>query len=266
MPDHNFHKPTTEEVPLVSVITVVFNGVVYLEQTIQSVINQTYENVEYIIIDGRSTDNTVKIIQKYDEQIDYWISEPDQGIYDAMNKGIKKANGKWLNFMNCGDLFNNENVLVNLKEHLIELEAPAVIGGEVLMFGENKKSKKFQPLDFTLSNLTHKGTAVVCHQAMLVTRNEVPLYDTTYRLKGELNWYFDLVQKEHFTWRYVDFVIAQYRLGGLGDISYIDFKEWVLLTYRRAGLLASIQNIPQYIRYILIRVKKIASLIISSQL
>jgi hypothetical protein len=100
--------------PLISVITIVFNGEEKLEQTIQSVINQKCDNFEYIIIDGGSTDRTLEIINKYDDKINYWISEEDKGIYDAMNKGIAAANGKWLNFMNCGDLFYNSTSLANL--------------------------------------------------------------------------------------------------------------------------------------------------------
>lgn len=90
---------------LISVVTVSYNAVATIEQTLLSVINQTYPNIEYIIIDGGSTDGTVDIIKKYADEIVYWISEPDKGIYDAMNKGIKKANGEWINFINAGDSY-----------------------------------------------------------------------------------------------------------------------------------------------------------------
>ncbi len=93
--------------PLMSIITVVFNGEKFLEQTIQSVINQTYKNIEYIIIDGGSTDGTLDIIKKYKDKIDYWASEKDEGIYDAMNKGIKVAKGKYLAFINADDWYED---------------------------------------------------------------------------------------------------------------------------------------------------------------
>jgi Glycosyl transferase family 2 len=105
------NKIGTIDRPLISIITVVFNGEEKLEQTIQSVIAQDYDNIEYIIIDGRSTDRSTEIIQKYEHRIDYWKSELDAGIYDAMNKGIDLATGQWLNFMNCGDLFYNHQSL-----------------------------------------------------------------------------------------------------------------------------------------------------------
>ena len=82
--------------PLISVVTVSYNAVLTIEQTILSVINQTYPHIEYIIIDGGSTDGTVDIIKKYANRIAYWVSEPDKGIYDAMNKGVVVATGEWI--------------------------------------------------------------------------------------------------------------------------------------------------------------------------
>ncbi|QGZ90198.1 glycosyltransferase family 2 protein [Microcystis aeruginosa] len=98
-------------VPLVTIITVVFNGEKHLEQTIQSVISQTYDNVEYILIDGGSTDGTVDIIRKYEDKIDYWVSEPDAGISDAMNKGISLATGILINHLHAGDKFAADTTL-----------------------------------------------------------------------------------------------------------------------------------------------------------
>jgi glycosyltransferase involved in cell wall biosynthesis len=107
-------KELSYQIPLISVITVVFNGENYLAETIRSVLNQTYENIEYIIIDGGSSDKTVDIIKKHEGQIDYWVSEKDKGIYDAMNKGIDLSNGEWINFMNAGDNYADKNVLFSI--------------------------------------------------------------------------------------------------------------------------------------------------------
>ena len=111
---------------LISIVTVSYNAVLTIEQTILSVINQTYPNVEYIIIDGGSTDGTVDIIKKYEDKIAYWVSEPDKGIYDAMNKGVVVATGEWINFMNAGDIFTDGDVIDKLfsdspQTHLIFL-------------------------------------------------------------------------------------------------------------------------------------------------
>lgn len=100
----------------ISIITVVFNGVSIIENTIKSVINQTYKNLEYIVIDGGSTDGTIDIIKRYEDKITFWISEPDKGIYDAMNKAIDRSVGLWLNFMNAGDYFYSDKVIEDIFE------------------------------------------------------------------------------------------------------------------------------------------------------
>ena len=97
-------KKSNSNRPLISIITVVMNGAQFLENTILSVIEQNYDNIEYIVVDGGSSDKTLKIIKKYEHIIDYWISENDNGIYDAMNKGLNLSRGEWINFMNAGDL------------------------------------------------------------------------------------------------------------------------------------------------------------------
>lgn len=104
-------------VPLVTVVTVVFNGEKFIEDTILSVVNQSYRNVEYIVIDGGSTDNTVKVIDRYKSHIHYWVSEYDSGIYDAMNKGIDAATGEWIIFMNAGDTFSSQSSLADVFSH-----------------------------------------------------------------------------------------------------------------------------------------------------
>ena len=104
-------KTSTPRAPLITVITAVLNGENTLERTIQSVIGQDYKNIEYIIIDGGSTDGTLDIIKKYEHAIDYWISETDEGIYGAMNKGIQASSGEWIYFLGSDDYLVADNVL-----------------------------------------------------------------------------------------------------------------------------------------------------------
>ena len=103
-----YFKKSTYNKPLISVVTVVFNAKKNLKETLQSVLNQTYNNIEYIVIDGGSTDGTVEILMENDSKLDYWISEPDSGIYHAMNKAIDIVAGKWVNFVNSSDTLNGD--------------------------------------------------------------------------------------------------------------------------------------------------------------
>ncbi len=121
--------------PLISIITVCYNEAQYISKTIESVFKQTYVNIEYIIIDGNSSDNTVQIIKNYEKKakaIDFrWISESDKGIYDAMNKGIKISKGEWINFMNCGDIFVDENILTKIFLDNEHLQAEILFGNSI---------------------------------------------------------------------------------------------------------------------------------------
>lgn len=105
---------TNIPLPRITVVTVVYNGEEFIERTILSVIGQTYQNIEYVIIDGDSLDQTTDIIRKYESKIHYWVSEKDFGIYDAMNKGIDVASGEWINFMNAGDVFSSSSTLSDI--------------------------------------------------------------------------------------------------------------------------------------------------------
>ncbi len=156
-----FHKKSEPGKPLISIITVVRNGEKYLEQTIQSVLKQTYENIEYIIVDGASTDGTLDIIRKYNDQVAYWMSEPDRGIYDAMNKGIDLVTGDWINFMNAGDHFYADPTMKNIFMHNN--------GGYDLLYGDCEviydgfsRSKKA-----VLSDCLWKGM-IFSHQSMFI--------------------------------------------------------------------------------------------------
>lgn len=100
--------------PKISVITIVRNDVSHIEQTMLSVLGQNYADIEYIVIDGGSTDGTVDVIRRFADRISYWVSEADGGIYPAMNKGLKKASGEWVNYMNSGDTFANDHVLMDI--------------------------------------------------------------------------------------------------------------------------------------------------------
>nr|WP_263458985.1 glycosyltransferase family 2 protein [Bathymodiolus platifrons methanotrophic gill symbiont] len=141
-------------------MTVVFNGAEHLEQTINSVIGQTYDNVEYIIIDGGSTDNTLEIIKKYEGQIDYWVSEPDGGIYDAMNKGTGLATGEWVNFMNAGDWFMRNDTINSIFRN--NIKSDLVYGDHEIRYSTLNKSVKAKSVLEIFKGMPF------CHQSMLI--------------------------------------------------------------------------------------------------
>lgn len=177
------------ELPLISVITVVLNGEKYLEQAIQSVINQTYPNIEYIIIDGGSTDGTLDIIRRYEDYIDYWVSEKDNGIYDAMNKGIKLALGQWIGILNSDDRYFSRDLFekIFVKSRLSNCD---VIYGDTLILEEFNRENSYILRPKRLSKL--KYTMAFGHLSAFVSikvYKTVGLYDIKYKVASDFNFF-----------------------------------------------------------------------------
>ena len=178
--------------PKFSIITVTYNAGKVLEDTIQSVVFQTYRNVEYIIVDGGSTDNTLDVVHKYQERICKVISEPDKGLYDAMNKGIRMATGDYLCFLNAGDELHENETLQKIVFTLKGKELPDVIYGETAIVDEEGHFLHMRRLS-TPEHLhwkSFKEGMLVCHQAFL-TRRELALanpYDLRYRFSADFDW------------------------------------------------------------------------------
>lgn len=201
--------------PKVSIITVVYNGEKYIEKTVQSVVNQDYKNIEYIIIDGGSKDNTLKILEKYQQKITHLISEKDQGIYDAMNKGQSLATGDLLWFLNGGDYIPNSQILTKLLENYQNEEV--VYGqaglvndkGDYLGLRRLLVPKKLHWKSFRLG-------MVVCHQAMLVKKSISQLYNLRYKIAADIDWAIRTVKNAKST-RYVPITVCHYLEGGFSD-------------------------------------------------
>jgi glycosyltransferase involved in cell wall biosynthesis len=128
-----YFKQSSADRPLVTVITVVFNSALTIEETIRSVLYQTYDNVEYIIIDGGSDDGTQQIIKSYDDLIDYWVSGPDNGIYNAMNIGISLASGQYLNFLNADDHYLHSGVLKKITGSFRNTCSQIIVGDALML-------------------------------------------------------------------------------------------------------------------------------------
>ena len=181
--------------PLVSVITVSYNAVSVIERTILSVIGQNYLNLEYIIIDGGSVDGTIDIIKNYQDQISYWISESDGGIYDAMNKGLLQSKGKWINFMNAGDTFSDMFVLDNIFSEEIN-ENVGIVYGNTALFKNGVFVESFENKPFWLSLMPFRGKGI-CHQSMFVKSDLAKrmMFDTSYRICSDYDMCYKIYKK-----------------------------------------------------------------------
>ena len=186
--------------PKFSIITVTYNADKVLETTIQSVIHQTYKNIEYIIVDGKSKDHTLNIANKYKEHIYQIISEPDKGLYDAMNKGIQLATGDYLCFLNAGDKLHENMTLQKIVQTLKDKEElPDVIYGETAIVNEKGEFLHMRRLA-TPSQLTWKSFKqgmLVCHQAFFAHRKLAitNLYDLQYRFSADFDWCIRIMKK-----------------------------------------------------------------------
>ena len=185
--------------PKFSIITVTYNAEKVLEDTIQSVISQTYRNVEYIIVDGASKDHTLEIVNKYHNRINKVISEPDKGLYDAMNKGIQLATGDYLCFLNAGDKFHDSETLQKIVHTLKGQELPDVIYGETAIVDEEGHFLHMRRLSTPahLNWKSFKQGMLVCHQAFFVNRELAinHLYDLQYRFSADFDWCIRIMKK-----------------------------------------------------------------------
>lgn len=172
--------------PLISIITVVRNGERYIEQTILSVLDQSYDNIEYIVIDGGSTDGTLDIIRKYEDRIAYWTSEPDHGIYDAMNKGIKASSGILINLLNADD-YLEPNAVQTIVDEFLNINRACIIYSDVYYIDERYSVKaRFY------CTITPWVGMTMNHQSMFVHRevyNRIGLYDTQYKLSSDYDFF-----------------------------------------------------------------------------
>jgi len=207
----------TANQPLISVVTVVRNRVDHIEKTISGVLEQTYPNVEYIVIDGASTDGTVDVLRRYDDRIDYWASEPDAGIYDAMNKALDLITDPdaYVIFANSDDRFYTPFAL----ERLV-----AGGGGADLVYGRmvltDGDAVTIQGREVELNDLAGE---TLCHPATLVKRrvfDEVGRFDTSFRIAGD----YDFLVRcfaQPVTTRYVPEIVSRMAMGGMNEEQYM---------------------------------------------
>lgn len=178
--------------PKFSIITVTYNAEAVLDDTIQSVVAQTYKEIEYIIVDGGSKDKTLEIAKRYTEKLSVIISEPDKGLYDAMNKGIRLATGDYVCFLNAGDQLHEDDTLFQIVQSLYESELPDVIYGDtdiVDLDGHFLHKRRLSPPE-NLTWKSFKQGMLVCHQAFFARTSlaKVTPYNLKYCYSSDFDW------------------------------------------------------------------------------
>lgn len=196
----------------ISIITIVFNDAIGLEKTIKSIINQTYDNVEYIIIDGGSTDGTIDIIKKYESKIAHWISEPDGGIYHAMNKGIDLVTGQWINFMNAGDVFYSGKIIQEMFYNR-QYQAKVIYGDHLNDHGSYLEEVPAK----SIGNLW-KGM-VFCHQSAFVDAqyHKKNKYSLQYSIAGDFDFFCNAFENK-VRFQHVDKIVSIFSLDGVSGV------------------------------------------------
>jgi len=203
--------------PLVSIITVVFNGREFIEDAIRCVLSQTYHNIEYIVIDGASVDGTKEIIKKYENQISHFISESDHGIYDAMNKGIEKASGEIIGILNSDDIYESKNSIKNIVEEFRSGES--CLYADLVYVKKNNLSSPIRKFDSSKFSIDMFGYGLMpAHPTFFVKRDIYERYGN-FRTDLKIAADFDLMVRflyEHkITHKYINQVIVKMRLGGI---------------------------------------------------
>ena len=183
--------------PKFSVITVCYNAEATIEDTIQSVISQTYHHVEYIIVDGASKDRTMDIVNRYREHIAIIVSERDKGLYDAMNKGIGLATGDYLCFLNAGDSFHEDDTLQQMVHSIHTPQLPDVLYGETELVDHEGHFLRMRRLSApeVLTWKSFRQGMLVCHQAFFPRRDLVMPYDLRYRFSADFDWCIKIMKK-----------------------------------------------------------------------
>lgn len=203
-----------------SIITINYNNRDGLRKTIESVVNQTCKDFQYIIIDGGSTDGGVEVIKEYADQIDYWVSESDRGIYHAMNKGIDKAEGEYCIFMNSADFFYDKNVLRNIYPYL---DGTGVVAGDIMLENLCRLPEEVTFLTFYTFTLPHQ--AVFIRTDLQKKRK----YDENLKIASDFKFFVETLITDNESYKKVPFIISNMDMTGIsshqGNIAKLEREE-----------------------------------------
>ncbi len=227
--------------PVLSVITIVYNNARDIERTMLSVLNQTYEAIEYIVVDGASNDGTLEIIKRYEGRIAKLVSEKDKGIYDAMNKGLALATGDYVIFMNSGDEFYD----IGTVEKVFDTAPNAdIYYGETEMVNDERESlgqrRHKAPAKFTWRDF--KFGMSISHQAIYIRRSLTQPYDPKYQLSADIDWIIRAAKKAIKIVK-VDGYVAKYLVGGMSKARHRQsLLERFDIMKRHYGLIPTLFN------------------------
>jgi glycosyltransferase involved in cell wall biosynthesis len=232
---------------LLTIITINYNNVQGLKKTIDSVKSQNYSPIEYIIIDGGSNDGSKELIEANVKLFDNWISEKDNGIYHAMNKGIKKATGEYLLFLNSGDYFNSSD---SLEELFADCHHEDIIYGDLLMYSNSGTWLKKHP---SILNFEYFLNDCLPHSASLIKRNlfdRVGLYNEHYKILSDWEFFMNAVCLHSCTYRYVPFPTAVFCQDGISSDpksnSLIEREKKQILSNNYSAFLSDYRKLDQY--------------------
>ena len=227
--------------PKLSVITIVYNNVKDIERTMLSVLNQTYTNIEYLVIDGASKDGTKEVIEKYQSRLAYFISEPDKGIYDAMNKGLTAATGDYVLFMNSGDEIYSPVTVAEIFECGGHAD---IYYGETEMYDENWKSlgqrRHTAPAVFNWKSFRYGMN--ISHQAIYIRRSLTAPYDLQYKYSADIDWIIRAAKKASSIVNTHSY-LAKYLVGGISKKKHLaSLKERFRIFSKYYGLVPNLIN------------------------
>jgi glycosyltransferase involved in cell wall biosynthesis len=213
-----------------SIITINYNDAEGLQKTIQSVVKQTYKEFEYIVIDGGSTDKSIDIIKSYADKIHYWVSEKDSGVYNAQNKGILKANGEYVIFLNSGDYFKNDNVIKLLFE---KSQGQDIIYGDILYELPNEELTQIYPDELDFGFFIHNTLPHPCSLIKKELLINYGLYKEELRICADWAFFIDVICKGNASYKHVNLITSVFLIGGLSsDVSSsVLEKDLYLNTY-----------------------------------
>jgi glycosyltransferase involved in cell wall biosynthesis len=214
----NAAKVSSQNNPLVTIITVSFNGAATLEQTICSVVGQSYSNIEHIIIDGGSTDLSLDILRKYDGHIDYWVSEKDAGIYHAMNKGLTLAGGDIICFLNADDMYAHENVLTQVANIMAPQGLDALFGDVVFFKSDSaeKVIRRYRSHHFHPNKIAYGWMPP--HPALFVRHvifDRVGKFREDYQIAGDFEFVVRAFRRSDLRYQYLPEILVKMRIGGV---------------------------------------------------